>query len=124
MITLGQPYPLLMFLLGFSYPPPMLRLGLPHSPPMLHLGLGSSHMIFVHTFSLPTTHYEAMSNNLTQTHSPPTSFFPITLRIRLVGGVKKWEDKKDLVFSHLCLVGRMEKWRDRKLICLVEKKIR
>ena len=39
----------------------------------------------------------------------------ITIRVHLVGGVEKWEDKKwgedrkDLVFSHLYLVGRMEK---------------
>ena len=37
--------------------------------------------------------------------------------------IEKWEDKRDLVISYLCLVERMEKWRDEKLICLVEKKI-
>ena len=36
--------------------------------------------------------------------------------------IEKWEDRKDLVLSHMCLVGRMKKWRDEKLICLVEKK--
>ena len=25
------------------------------------------------------------------------------------GRMKKWEDRKDLVFPHLCLVGRVEK---------------
>ena len=33
---------------------------------------------------------------------------------------KLWEDRKDLVFPHLCLVGRVEKWRDGKLFYLVE----
>ena len=31
-------------------------------------------------------------------------------------------DRKDLVFSYMCLVGRVEKWRNEKLFCLVEKK--
>ena len=36
---------------------------------------------------------------------------------------RKWrEDRKDLVFSHMCLVGRVEKWKDGKLFYLVEKK--
>ena len=52
----------------------------------------------------------------------------LVIRVRLVGGVEKKEDRKweedgrDLVFSYLCLVKMMEKLRDRKLICLVEKK--
>ena len=37
-------------------------------------------------------------------------------------GIKKWENRRDLIFSYFCLVGRMEKWRYGKLICLVEKK--
>ena len=37
-------------------------------------------------------------------------------------GIKKWEDKKDLVFSYMCLVGRIEKWGEGKLFYLVEKK--
>ena len=41
-------------------------------------------------------------------------------RIENCGRMEKWKDRKDLVFSHLCLVGRVEKWRDRKLFCLVE----
>ena len=51
-----------------------------------------------------------------------------TFRVRLVGGVEKWEDRKwredrkDLIFSRMCLVGRVEKWKDGKLFCLVEKK--
>ena len=36
--------------------------------------------------------------------------------------IEKLKDRKDLVFSHMCLVGRVEKWKDRKLFCLVEKK--
>ena len=55
------------------------------------------------------------------------------LRVCLVGGVEKWEnrkwgkdrkwkDGKNLIFSHMCLVGMMEKWRHGKLICLFEKK--
>ena len=34
--------------------------------------------------------------------------------------MEKLEDRKDLVFPHLCLVGGVEKWRDVKLFCLVE----
>ena len=37
-------------------------------------------------------------------------------------GIEKWEDRRDLVFSHLCLVQRIEKLKDKKFICLVEKK--
>ena len=36
--------------------------------------------------------------------------------------MKKWKDRKYLVFSRVCLVGRMEKWEGEKLFCLVEKK--
>ena len=36
--------------------------------------------------------------------------------------IEKLKDRKDLVFSHMCLVGRVEKWRDGKLFCLIEKK--
>ena len=36
-------------------------------------------------------------------------------------GVKKWEDRKYLIFPRVCLVGRMEKWKGGKLFCLVEK---
>ena len=36
--------------------------------------------------------------------------------------MEKWEDGRDLVFSHIYLVGRMEKWKNRKFIGLVEKK--
>ena len=36
--------------------------------------------------------------------------------------MEKWEDRKDLVFTHVCLVGRVEKWEGRKFSCLVEKK--
>ena len=46
----------------------------------------------------------------------------ISLRVRLVGGVEKWEDRKGLVFSHVCLVGGMEKWEGGKLFCLVGEK--
>ena len=34
--------------------------------------------------------------------------------------MEKWEDRKDLVFLHLCLVGGVEKWRYGKLFYLVE----
>ena len=50
------------------------------------------------------------------------------LRVRLVGGVEKWndgklwEDGKYLVFPRVCLIGRMENWEDGKLFYLVEKK--
>ena len=36
--------------------------------------------------------------------------------------IEKWNDRKNLVFSHMCLVGRIEKWRDENLFYLVEKK--
>ena len=36
--------------------------------------------------------------------------------------IEKWEDRKNLVFSHICLVERIEKWRNEKLFCLVEKR--
>ena len=44
------------------------------------------------------------------------------LRVRLVGGVEKWKDKKDLVFPYVYLVGGMEKWKGGKPFCLIEKK--
>ena len=47
--------------------------------------------------------------------------FP-TLRIRLVGGVEKWKDKKDLVFPYVYLVGGMEKWEGGKLFFFVREK--
>ena len=47
---------------------------------------------------------------------------PHILRVRLVGGVEKWEDGKYLVFPRVCLVGGMEKWEGEKLFNLVEKK--
>ena len=46
----------------------------------------------------------------------------------MVRAMEKWEnrkwknDRKDLVFSCMCLVGRVKKWREGKLFCLVEKK--
>ena len=36
--------------------------------------------------------------------------------------MEKWEDRKDLVFPHVCLVGEVEKWEGGKIFCLVEKK--
>ena len=36
--------------------------------------------------------------------------------------MEKWEDRKDLVFPHVCLVGRVEKWEGGKLSCLVREK--
>ena len=36
--------------------------------------------------------------------------------------MEKWEDRKYLVFSYVCLVGGMEKWEGGKLFCLVKKK--
>ena len=38
--------------------------------------------------------------------------------------MKKWENRKYLVFPRVCLVGGIEKWEDGKLFCLVEKKSR
>ena len=43
-------------------------------------------------------------------------FAQTNLSICLVGRVKKWENKRDLIFSN------MEKWKDEKLIYLIEKK--
>ena len=45
-----------------------------------------------------------------------------TLRVRLDGGVEKWEDGKYLVFPLVCLVGGVEKWEGGKLFCLVGEK--
>ena len=36
--------------------------------------------------------------------------------------MEKWEDRKDLVFSHVCLVGGVEKWESGKLCCLFGEK--
>ena len=38
--------------------------------------------------------------------------------------MEKWEDRKNLVFPHVCLVGGVEKWDGGKLFCLVEEKKR
>ena len=45
-----------------------------------------------------------------------------TLRLRLDGGVKKWEDGKYLVFPLMCLVGGVKKWEGGKFFCLVGEK--
>ena len=37
--------------------------------------------------------------------------------------MKKWKDRKNFSFHHLCLVGRVKKWRDGKLFYLVENKV-
>ena len=34
-----------------------------------------------------------------------------SLRVRLDGGVEKWEDGKYLVFPLVCLVGGVKKWK-------------
>ena len=50
------------------------------------------------------------------------------LRVRLNGGVEKWEnrklreDGKYSVFPLVCLVGEVEKWEGWKLFCLVGEK--
>ena len=36
--------------------------------------------------------------------------------------MEKWNDRKDLIFPHVCLVGRVEKWEGEKLFCLVGEK--
>ena len=36
--------------------------------------------------------------------------------------MEKWEDRKHLVFSRVCLVGGMEKWKGGKRFYLVKKK--
>ena len=46
----------------------------------------------------------------------------VTLQVRLVGGVEKWEDGKYLVFLLMCLVGGVEKWEGEKLFCLIGEK--
>ena len=45
-----------------------------------------------------------------------------TLRVRLDGGVEKWEDGKYLVFPLMCLVGGVEKWEGENFFCLVGEK--
>ena len=41
---------------------------------------------------------------------------------KISGKKEKWEDRKDLVFPHVCLVGRVEKWEGGKLSYLVREK--
>ena len=36
--------------------------------------------------------------------------------------MEKWEDRKDLVFPHVCLVGGVEKWECGKFFCLAREK--
>ena len=48
--------------------------------------------------------------------------FWIGLKVYLVGGVEKWENRKNLVFPSVCLVGGVKKWEDEKLFYLVEEK--
>ena len=36
--------------------------------------------------------------------------------------MEKWEDRKDLVFPHVCLVGGVEKWEGEKFFCLAGEK--
>ena len=36
------------------------------------------------------------------------------LSVRLVGVMKNWKDRKDLVCPHVCLVGGVEKWEGKK----------
>ena len=53
------------------------------------------------------------------------SFFSLpldTLRVRLVRGVKKWEDGKYLIFPLVCSVEGVEKWEGEKFFCLVGEK--
>ena len=39
----------------------------------------------------------------------------LSLRVRLVERVEKWEERKNFIFSHFCLVWLgVEKWRDGK----------
>ena len=49
-------------------------------------------------------------------------FGPQKFRVRLDGGVEKWEDGKYLIFPLVCLVGGVEKWEGGKLFCLVGEK--
>ena len=41
---------------------------------------------------------------------------------KISGRMEKWEDRKDLVFPHVCSVGGVEKWEGGKLFCLVKEK--
>ena len=36
--------------------------------------------------------------------------------------IENWEDRKDLIFSHVCLVRGVEKWEGGKLFYLVGEK--
>ena len=46
-----------------------------------------------------------------------------TLRLRLDGGVEKWEDGKYLVFPLMCLVGGVEKWEVENFFVWLERKM-
>ena len=46
----------------------------------------------------------------------------IGLRVCLVRGLEKWDDRKDLDFSHVCLVGKVEKWEGGKKFVWLERK--
>ena len=37
--------------------------------------------------------------------------------------MEKWEDKKNFVFSHVCLVGRVESERVKNSFILLERKV-
>ena len=37
--------------------------------------------------------------------------------------MKKWKDRKYLVFPRVCLVGGMEKWEDEKLFYWLKRKV-
>ena len=43
-------------------------------------------------------------------------------RVRFIGGVKKWKDKKYLIFPLICMVGGVKKLEGEKLFYLVEEK--
>ena len=45
-------------------------------------------------------------------------------RQKISENMKKWEDRKYLVFSRVCLVGGVEKWEGEKLFCLIREKNR
>ena len=36
--------------------------------------------------------------------------------------MEKWEERKDLVFPHVCLVGEVKKWEVGKHFCFIENK--
>ena len=44
------------------------------------------------------------------------------MRMENYGRMENWENRKVLIFPHMCLVGGVEMWEGGKLFCLVREK--